>query len=172
MQDRAGFTLIEVLVAASMIGIVTLVAATNFRAQIPTFRARGAAMAIAGDINQARLSAVKEGVQYLYVPDAGTTYRVERSDGLGGTEVLKTVDIAAEFPGVSFATSAAKDPYGNDGPAPVPGVSMIFHSNGTVQNAAGVFVQADTGEGTAEHAVTVTAAGRVRVWRYDGESWS
>ena len=172
---QAGFTLVEVLTAASLVGVVSLVAASNFRAQVPAFRTRGAALMIAGDINQARLSAVKEGRRYYYVPDVGTSYRIDRDDPIAGTVTIKTVDVDSEFPHVSFATSATTDPYGGGGgaPDPVPGASMIFHSTGTVQNPSGVYVQADvSGSDTSNHAVTVTAAGRVRVWRWDGSVWN
>ena len=169
---QAGFTLVEVLTAASLVGVVSVIAASNFRAQIPAFRTRGAALLIAGDINQARLSAMKDGLQYFYVPDTGTKYRIDRSDGLGGTVTVKTVDVAAEFQDVTFATSATSDPYGSPGPTAVPAGAMIFHSTGTVTNPAGVYVQALLGPSEySEHAVTVTAAGRVRVWRFDG-TWS
>ncbi len=170
---QAGFTLVEVLTAASLVGIVSVIAATNFRAQIPAFRTRGAALLIAGDINQARLSAVKEGLQYFYVPDTGTKYRIDRADGLGGVVTVKTVDVAAEFPNVTFATTAPNDPYGGAGPAAVPAGAMIFQSTGTVTNPAGVFVQAAMGASDhSEHAVTVTGAGRVRIWHFDGTDWS
>jgi prepilin-type N-terminal cleavage/methylation domain-containing protein len=171
---QAGLTLVEVLTAASLLGILSVIGASNFRAQIPAFRTRGAALMIAGDISQARLASVKEGRRYFYVPDTGTTYRIDRLDALGNVENVKTVDIAAEFQGVSFATTASDDPYGGGGaPPPVPGVQMVFHSNGIVQNASGVYVQATMGASDhSEHAVTVTAAGRVRVWRYDGADWS
>lgn len=171
---QAGFTLVEVLTAASLIGIVSLIGATNFRAQIPAFRARGAALLIAGDINQARFSALKEGVQYFYVPDTDTRYRIDRADGLGNIVAVKTVDVAAEFPGVTFATSATNDPYNGGGAPPaVPAASMTFQSTGTVTNPAGVYVQTVIGDSdTSDYAVTVTAAGRVRVWRFDGTNWN
>ena len=63
---QAGLTLIEVLTAASILGILSVIGASNFRAQIPAFRTRGAALMIAGDINQARLAAVKRHLRYAF----------------------------------------------------------------------------------------------------------
>jgi prepilin-type N-terminal cleavage/methylation domain-containing protein len=172
-SDQAGFTLVEVLTAASLIGVVTVIAATNFRAQMPSLRARGAALKVAGDINQARLAAIKEGRRYFYVPGEGNTYTIEVDDGLGGTTIVKDVDISNDFTGVVFgATAITEDPYGNAGPAPVPAGALIFHSNGTVQNPAGIFLEAAYGDEWAQQAVTVTAAGRVRVWHHGAGGWS
>jgi Tfp pilus assembly protein FimT len=163
---------VEVLTAASLLGVVTVIAASNFRAQIPAYRARGAALLIAGDINQARLNAVKRGIRYYYVPGEDQSYSIAFDDGLGGTETLKEVDVAAEFEGVTFATEAATDPYGQADPEAVPAATITFHSNGTVQNPAGVFLQSEMDDGTTvQQAVTVTAAGRVRVWRFNGSEW-
>lgn len=170
-RGMAGFTLVEVLTAISLFGIIGAVAATNFRAQVPAFRARGAALLIAGDMNQARMNAVKEGRRWYFTPD-GTSYRIQRDDGLGGTVDVKNVDVAAEYPHVAFGHAGVSgDPYGNVIGSDMPADSIIFHSNGTVQNAAGIFLETPIDDGQAHHAVTVTAAGRIRVWHYDGENW-
>jgi hypothetical protein len=85
---------------------------------------------------------------------------------------VKEVAIAADYPHVAYGHSGlGEDPYGNAIAGSMPGAPIIFHSNGTVQNAAGVFVETPTSDGVAQHAITVSAAGRIRVWRYDGENW-
>jgi prepilin-type N-terminal cleavage/methylation domain-containing protein len=169
---NAGLTLIEVLTAVSLLGIVTAMAATNFNAMMPGFRARGAALLIAGDLNHARMSAIKEGRIYDYFPIAGG-YRIRRDDGLGGRVVVKEVNVAAAYPHVQFGhTGIANDPYASAIASSVPAVAITFHSNGIVQDPAGVFVEAGSGGQTAQHAVTISAAGRVRVWRYGDSGWS
>jgi prepilin-type N-terminal cleavage/methylation domain-containing protein len=174
LRSHTGFSLIELMATVSLFGVIGLVAATNFRALVPSLRARGAALVVAGDMNQARLAAVRESRIYDLLPLAGTSYQIRRADGLGGMEVVKQVNIVNEFDGVAFAkTGVGVDPYGNDvsGAAAAPAGPVVFHSNGTVQNPAGFFVEADSGDGYAQQAVTVTAAGRIRVWRYDGAMW-
>jgi hypothetical protein len=40
-----------------------------------------------------------------------------------------------------------------------------------VQNAAGMFVATTTGDETIQQAVTLSAAGRVRIWKYAEDGW-
>lgn len=170
-----GFSLVEMLVTLGLLGVVSTIAATNFHAYVPTYRARGAALMVAGDMNVARLSAIKESRRYYLVPMAGTSYQIRADDPGGGpTVVLKTVDAAADYPGIHFAaTGIANDPYGNPIGAAVPGGQMIFNSDGTIANAGGIYVETDGDPPhAAQHGVLATAAGRIRIWRWDGTTWN
>jgi len=167
----AGFTLVEVLTAVSILGIVTAVAATNFTAMLPAFRARGAALLVAGDLNQARMWAVHDALIYDYFPLAGG-YQIRRDDGVGGRVVIKQVLLSAEYPTVQFGyTGITKDPYNANIAGAAPTAAMTFDSNGTVQNATNIFLQAPNGTQYDQEAVTLSAAGRVRVWKYDATAW-
>ena len=171
LPRNAGFTLIEVLATISLMGILTALAAPKFTTMVPGFRTRGAALLIAGDINQARMAAVKEGRVYEYFPIAGG-YRIRRDDGAGGREVVKEVVIATEYPHVAFGhTGITPDPYGVTIASSAPIAAITFHSNGTVQDAAGMFLEAESTEGPVQQAVTLSAAGRVRVWKYSESAW-
>jgi prepilin-type N-terminal cleavage/methylation domain-containing protein len=168
---NAGFTLVEVLAAIGLMGIVLAVAATNFSAMRPSLITRGAALAVAGDMNQARMAAVKEGRVYEYFPISGG-YRIRRDDGAGGRVVVKQVVIGTQYPNVTFGhTGIPNDPYAVAIGSSSPGATITFHSDGTVQNPAGVFLQASTSDGPVQQAVTLSAAGRVRVWKYSGATW-
>jgi prepilin-type N-terminal cleavage/methylation domain-containing protein len=171
LRPNAGLTLVEVLAAMSLLGIVTAVAATNFGAMRPAFETRGAALKIAGDLNQARLSAIKEGRVYEYFPIAGG-YRIRRDDGVGGRELVKEVVLANEFPHVTFGhTGIDDDPYAIAIAGSAPAGPITFHSNGTVQDPAGVYLEATVGDEPSQQAVTLSAAGRVRVWKHGTDGW-
>lgn len=167
-----GLTLIEVLTAASLMGVISVIAATNFRAYVPGFRARGAALEIAGDMNTARLRAVKESRRYTFTPLSGTRYEIQFVDANGNDVLVKRVDVARDFPGVHFgATGITIDPYGNDiGPA-VPAAAVVFNTDGTINNAASVYVEPTTEQTHNQHGVAVTGAGRIRVWHWNGTAW-
>ncbi len=167
----AGLTLVEVLTVVSLLSIVTAVAATNFAAMRPSFETRGAALQIAGDLNQARMAAIQEARVYEYFPMVGG-YRIRRDDGLGGREVVKERMLANEFPHVTFGYSGiGEDPYGTGITSSSPAATITFHSNGTVQNAAGVFLEAQRGDELVQNAVTLSGAGRVRVWKHGADGW-
>lgn len=167
----AGLTLVEVLTAVSLLGVMTAIAATNFTAMRPAFETRGAALLIAGDLNQARMSAIKEARVYEYFPITGG-YRIRRDNGVGGREVVKERVLSNEYPHVTFGhTGITNDPYAVAIASSSPGATITFHSNGTVQNPAGVFLQATVGDEPAQQAVTMSAAGRVRVWKHGEEGW-
>jgi prepilin-type N-terminal cleavage/methylation domain-containing protein len=168
---NAGLTLVEVLTAISIMGVITAIAATNFTAMQPSFRTRAAALEVAGDLNQARMSAVKEGVQFQLNPIAGG-YQVRRSDGAGGWTVLKQVVLGTEYPHVTFGhTGVTNDPYGLAIAASSPAAAITFQSDGSVQNAGGFFLEASGYDGPVQQAVTLSSAGRVRVWKHVGASW-
>ncbi len=171
LPKNAGLTLVEVLTAVSLLGILTAVAATNFTAMAPSFRTRGAALAVAGDLNQARMAAIKEARVYEYVPISGG-YQIRRDDRAGGRELVKQVVIGDEYPHVAFGhTGIDEDPYEAAIASAAPTATITFHSNGTVQNAAGVFLEAPSSDGPVQRAVTMSAAGRVRVWKHTEEGW-
>jgi prepilin-type N-terminal cleavage/methylation domain-containing protein len=170
--DRRGFTLIEMLVTVGLVGVISAVAATNFNAFFPPYRTRGAALQIAGDLNFARLSAVKEGRRYSFVPQAGTSYQISYTNNLGNQVVVKNVTVAADYPQVRFgATGIVTDPYGGAVGAASPAVSIVFNSDGTVTNAAPIYVEPTTVASNTQNVVWMTSAGRIRVWHFDGTTW-
>jgi prepilin-type N-terminal cleavage/methylation domain-containing protein len=172
LQNDAGLTLIEVLVACSLLGIVSAIAATNFTAMRPAFETRGAALLVAGDLNQARMAAIQEARVYEYVPIAGG-YRIQRDDGAGGRETVKQRVLGTEFPHVVFGyTGITEAPQTGTITAAAPAATITFHSNGTVQNPASVFLEATVGDTLSQHAVTLSGAGRVRVWKHGTSGWS
>jgi prepilin-type N-terminal cleavage/methylation domain-containing protein len=171
-RSSGGFTLVEVLTAVAVMGVVSAIAATNFNTFFPPYRTRGAALEIAGDMNFARLSAIKEGRRYAFVPQAGTRYQIAYTNNLGVQVVVKNVTVDADYPQVRFgATAIPNDPYGGAVGAASPAVSIVFNSDGTVTNAAPVYIEPTIDASNAQNVVWVTSAGRIRIWHFNDPTW-
>jgi hypothetical protein len=79
-----------------------------------------------------------------------------------------------EYPHVMFgATGIDFDPYASAMGAAAPTATITFHSNGTVQNPAGVYLESSVAGDTErpQAAVTMSSAGRVRIWKRGGGEW-
>ncbi len=103
----AGTTLIELLMALALIGLLTALAAPNMTAYLERARVRGALDRLTGDLYQARVVAVREGtrVQLRFVPSRGCAaryelFRVDRE------EVMRAV--AVEGPGVCLRSNVSR----------------------------------------------------------------
>jgi hypothetical protein len=117
------------------------------------------------------MSAVKEGRIYEYFPISGG-YRIRRYDDDGNPVVVKERLLSNEYPRVTYGhTGIGTDPYATAIAGSAPSTTITFHSNGTVQNPAGVFLEAGASTDRSQRAVTLSAAGRVRVWKYGAGAW-
>ncbi len=64
---RAGFSLIEMAIVVAIFGILAALSSSMVSVWIPTWRTRQAAYQFAADLNLARMSAVKDNVEYRIV---------------------------------------------------------------------------------------------------------
>ena len=84
-RPQAGFSLIELVVVIGLIGVMVAVAVPGIARYIRNYRIRGAASEVAGALQQARLRAITNNVNYgvLFVPLDNRTYRIVREDVQG-----------------------------------------------------------------------------------------
>jgi prepilin-type N-terminal cleavage/methylation domain-containing protein len=182
-NDRAGFTLIEMVIVIVVMGIAMMIAVPRFRASDKT-RARQVASQLAADLELARSKAMAHRATVRVVFDASTrsytgyldfdrdnviAQSTAERDSLHafGTRVLPT--------GASFGRAGQVDitNFAGAGAITFPAPQVNFDGRGltTPFGTRGVvYVQlaADTG---AVAAVTVSGAGGVRLWTSEGGSW-
>ncbi len=109
LKGEEGLTLVEVLVVIALIGAITAVGVMSYSTMVQSYRVKGAALQIYGDMQYARMKALKEG-NPCAVEFSGTTYSVKTSgnDGTWGTTddvVQKGFDIAMDYTGVNVDSS-------------------------------------------------------------------
>ena len=84
--------------------------------------------------------------------------------------VLRTINMTTSVPGVVFSLNGgSQDPYGGTVTTPTPASPLVFNARG-LPNAAGSFFLASI-DGANTFAVSVTGAGRTRIWRKSGGGW-
>jgi prepilin-type N-terminal cleavage/methylation domain-containing protein len=102
MKKDAGFSMVELLVVLGIIAALAVVTIPGFLAYIPNYRLNAASQEFLGDIQMAKLRAVKKGVVVsIRINTVTDTYTMFVDDGIGanygngafnaGEETLKTV---------------------------------------------------------------------------------
>ncbi|MBN2198344.1 MAG: hypothetical protein JW747_00680 [Candidatus Aminicenantes bacterium] len=141
---RAGFTLLETAIALLILTAVVSVGALSFLHVLPAFRLQGAAWEVSSQLNEARLTALLQGVAVRWrvlPPENGRTgYVIERRDPAEGTweRVL-----LRRPPGVILRA--------NNTPT--------FYPRGTVSHLSTIFVENTRGF----YRITLAITGRVKV---------
>ncbi len=147
MNSESGVTLIELLVACAVLGIMAAIAIPGYMSMMPGMRLNGATRMVAGDLMSARMSAVKENNEYKVSFINDHQYKIlddDNNDGIADTEETETPkNIQNEYHDVSF--SSTNNP--------------IFKPRGTATNLATITLQNSSGNRN----VSISMAGRVKI---------
>ena len=106
---------------------------------------------------------------------AGVNYRVQREAAppaiVPGTDpVVRNEQLGTSLKNVQFSLAgAATDPYGNPASAATPVGQIAFDLRGLPSQAGTYFIA--TSDNQNSYAVTITGAGRARIWKKTGGSW-
>jgi len=172
--NNRGYTLIELLTTIALIGIVATIASLSMRGIMEGYRLKGAARQIYGDLQLARLKAIKEGKICALVfsgnsytirdtgPDgqpgeagtnddaSGSVDDVEELGAAGSDDgLLKTVDLAGDYQGISITSGQTMN---------------IFYPNGTAGRLGGASTTVIVNNGSHSKNIKVnTGTGNVRI---------
>jgi prepilin-type N-terminal cleavage/methylation domain-containing protein len=102
MKDRRGFTLIEIMIVIAIVGIVAIVATTNFLSWQNHYSGVGYQREVLSLINQARTRSMTSNLQYRLVMDLGTEI-VTLQQGNAGTSSGTWVNAAPQVVGTRGA---------------------------------------------------------------------
>lgn len=142
----------ELLVVVGIIGIVGAVSVLGSQQLLNSYRVRSAARQVMGDLQFARLSAIKEGRTYTvcFTPGdtAVTSYRITSAGCASATPPVRTTAMSG-FPGVTAVENFS-------------GTSVTFAPQGTTSGAGGD-VTVQSSDGTKTVRVTLGTAGTTRI---------
>lgn len=139
-RPTAGFTVIELVTVLVLLGILASIAGPAMGGYVGRNKTRSALDRISSDVSYARILAIREGQRMSVVFTGGGGYLLRVEDT---AEVLKTVDLADDYPGVAVSAPAG---------------SLTFDSRGLLRVGSGDLIVAMDGMADTMH---VSAAGRV-----------
>jgi prepilin-type N-terminal cleavage/methylation domain-containing protein len=138
-KRTSGFSLIEVVISISILGLIIALLSHSFTNQAPKYQLKKATWEIYSRLNYARYKAIYRGLKYKMSFESNS-YLLEKFDestGEWSTEQRSFLD------GVSI--------FANNSP--------IFHPRGTVSNLASIFVKNSWGQ----YKISIAISGRIKV---------
>jgi type II secretion system protein H len=121
VSQRAGFTLVELMLTIVIIGIGARVASVNMIREVPRYRLTSAATQLAWTFRALRMRAISQHhpVTVTFTNDHVYTVWTDRNDnGISDSDEVQTTDISGAYRGVQLASTT----------------NPIFNPTGTVTN--------------------------------------
>jgi len=148
--NKRGFSLSEVLVVTSIIGIVAAVAMPSFLAMQPGMRLNGASRQVFGKLMWARAQAVEENITYSVIFPTNHSMTIIRDANANGAadvgETTESVDIQTDYADCTFTITSGDTTPNFLGRGTTNGDTVI-----TISNTAGSRV------------ITVTLTGNIKI---------
>lgn len=187
LRGQAGFSLIELLVVITIILVVSAIAVPTLINTVADVRLRSSASTLQGQIQLLRMRSVNDNKPYKLkmTPQAGTLMAYVDLDGGNDYDSSEPAvglanDVRVATSGNPTMPTATLNTTGWINPA-TSTTNLWFNARGLPCDGVGAcnapkgyiyfLSQARNMGTTAWAAVSVTPAGRVRVWRWTGSAW-
>jgi len=177
-SSRQGFTLLEILLVAAVIGILAALAVPSIAGHIPLRRVEASAHRLTGNFISARARAISQNTSYIIKFTSSTTYTIHKDDDDDGVqdigEDVQTVTLEA---GTKLGANAGLTNVDNN-PLNTSGLhfggdnALAFDSRGECSESGSVYLiptddlSAPIRNDRARAVSVLQATGRVKLWRY------
>jgi prepilin-type N-terminal cleavage/methylation domain-containing protein len=178
MKKRAGFTIVELVVALAIMGIAVSAAIPGFSRWLPGYRLKSAATELYSNLQLAKMSAVRDNAQWaIYFDPNFDAYQVRHGTGVdgaysdpGGFAVDKTVILANYGTGICFGHGNATGDLGGGWDDDVTFLSntVVFNPRGMANAQGYVYLQNDK---NATYAVGALTTGYVLMRKWTSTAW-
>lgn len=142
LRSRHGFTLVEILAALTILGILLAIAAPRFSGMLDSNRVEQAIGGLTADISLARVRAIRENQETVVKIDASRYIVYVANGGGAASDTLKKVRLSDNYQGVTLTAATIR-----------------FNSRGMLKDAQSATIVATHGTNTRR--LSITGLGRV-----------
>lgn len=194
LKNKSGFSLVEILVALSLIGIILAFSIPNFTEYNRGRMVESAARRIVSDMRMLRTIAISQHHlgRIVFSPDnLSYTMYVDRNDDYDfddPDDYYGRTDLSQHFSGIRFVRMSGisdiplyVDPFGGTDAISFQGdddsgsLETQFLYDGKVNQSGAIFLASDSdveaGDVSGQYLVEVYRIGSVKWWRYNGDRW-
>jgi type II secretion system protein H len=166
MNQKKGFSLVELMVVIAIIGIIAATSSLNFATGLPKYRLKRASRDITSRLRQARTKAIKTSSTVIVQFDSGNnSYSIDNklypaTDG-------NTNNALSSYYGSSLSFDRGN--YNPGSSVTFPSERVTFNSRGICPSLGSIYLSNNEGD---VNKIAISRAGRIRLTKwYSGENW-